>query len=250
MDIDFQNSLILDVLNYEQARVADSLGLTAIRLISNRIDIKLIKNIKTNLNIPLIVKCHVGHSKEAKLLEYLDVDIIDENENLKKKNDVYLCKIYFKKIFINGVTNLGQVLRRYEDGSKVLIINGNSIKDILKTKRRIYSNISKFSGINYETFSDNRDVIEFKNKENVRYETIREVAKLEDLLLPKIAECDSIDPLDISLLMENDFNGIILTNKVFELDNVQEYLQNIKNIIRNSNDFELISKTYESVYKL
>jgi pyridoxal 5'-phosphate synthase pdxS subunit len=224
----------MDVTNVEQAQIAEDAGAVAVMVldklpydirkaggIARTASINSIVEIMDTVTIPIMAKCRIGHDTEAKVLESCGVDMIDESEVLTPADDEnHIWKWDFTTPFVNGAKNLGEALRRIEEGASMIRTKGepgtgnvaeavNHIKKINKELRQIKS-----------TYQDNdyQELIKQSREHRVSLELIKEIGKLGRLPVVNFAAGGITTPADAAFLMNLGCDGVFVGSGIFKSD--------------------------------
>jgi len=229
-----KHGVIMDVTNVEQAQIAEDAGAVAVMVldklpydirkaggIARTASINSIVEIMDTVTIPIMAKCRIGHDTEAKVLESCGVDMIDESEVLTPADDEnHIWKWDFTTPFVNGAKNLGEALRRIEEGASMIRTKGepgtgnvaeavNHIKKINKELRQIKS-----------AYQDNdyQELIKQSREHRVSLELIKEIGKLGRLPVVNFAAGGITTPADAAFLMNLGCDGVFVGSGIFKSD--------------------------------
>ncbi len=238
-----KHGVIMDVTNVEQAQIAEDAGAVAVMVldklpydvrkaggIARTASIKVIEDIMNSVSIPIMAKCRIGHVTEAKVLESSGVDMIDESEVLTPADDEnHIWKWDFTTPFVNGAKNLGEALRRIEEGSSMIRTKGepgtgnvaeavNHIKKINKELRQIKS-----------AYQDNdyQELIKLSREHKVSIELIKEVGKLGRIPVVNFAAGGITTPADAAFLMNLGCDGVFVGSGIFKSDDPSQRARSI-----------------------
>jgi pyridoxal 5'-phosphate synthase pdxS subunit len=238
-----KHGVIMDVTNVEQAQIAEDAGAVAVMVldklpydvrkaggIARTASIKAIEDIMNSVSIPIMAKCRIGHVTEAKVLESSGVDMIDESEVLTPADDEnHIWKWDFTTPFVNGAKNLGEALRRIEEGSSMIRTKGepgtgnvaeavNHIKKINKEVRQIKS-----------AYQDNdyQELIKLSREHKVSIELIKEVGKLGRIPVVNFAAGGITTPADAAFLMNLGCDGVFVGSGIFKSDDPSQRARSI-----------------------
>jgi len=229
-----KHGVIMDVTNVEQAQIAEDAGAVAVMVldklpydirkaggIARTASINAIVEIMDTVTIPIMAKCRIGHDTEAKVLESCGVDMIDESEVLTPADDEnHIWKWDFTTPFVNGAKNLGEVLRRIEEGASMIRTKGepgtgnvaeavNHIKKINKELRQIKSAYQ---------YNDYQELIKQSREHRVSLELIKEIGKLGRLPVVNFAAGGITTPADAAFLMNLGCDGVFVGSGIFKSD--------------------------------
>jgi pyridoxal 5'-phosphate synthase pdxS subunit len=229
-----KHGVIMDVTNVEQAQIAEDAGAVAVMVldklpydirkaggIARTASINSIVEIMDTVTIPIMAKCRIGHDTEAKVLESCGVDMIDESEVLTPADDEnHIWKWDFTTPFVNGAKNLGEALRRIEEGASMIRTKGepgtgnvaeavNHIKKINKELRQIKSAYQ---------YNDYQELIKQSREHRVSLELIKEIGKLGRLPVVNFAAGGITTPADAAFLMNLGCDGVFVGSGIFKSD--------------------------------
>ncbi|KAG4303779.1 hypothetical protein PORY_002821 [Pneumocystis oryctolagi] len=226
-----KGGVIMDVVNVEQARIAEEAGACAVMALERSPsdihnngevlrmpDPEIIKKIMSSVTIPVMAKSRIGHFVEAQILEAIGVDFIDESEALTPADDIYyINKHDFSVPFICGSRNLGEALRRISEGAAMIRTRreketGNIIETV-RHVRSINSSIKKAS-----TLSD-QELFVMAKEIQAPYELLKKTAKLGRLPVVNFAAGGIVTPADAALMMQLGCDGIFVSSDIFKSDN-------------------------------
>lgn len=238
-----KHGVIMDVTNVEQAQIAEDAGAVAVMVldklpydirkaggIARTASINSIVEIMDTVTIPIMAKCRIGHDTEAKVLESCGVDMIDESEVLTPADDEnHIWKWDFTTPFVNGAKNLGEALRRIEEGASMIRTKGepgtgnvaeavNHIKKINKELRQIKS-----------AYQDNdyQELIKQSREHRVSLELIKEIGKLGRLPVVNFAAGGITTPADAAFLMNLGCDGVFVGSGIFKSDDPAQRARSI-----------------------
>jgi pyridoxal 5'-phosphate synthase pdxS subunit len=238
-----KHGVIMDVTNVEQAQIAEDAGAVAVMVldklpydvrkaggIARTASINSIVEIMDTVTIPIMAKCRIGHVTEAKVLESCGVDMIDESEVLTPADDEnHIWKWDFTTPFVNGAKNLGEALRRIEEGASMIRTKGepgtgnvaeavNHIKKINKDLRQIKSAYQD---------SDYQELVKQSREHKVSLELIKEIGKLGRLPVVNFAAGGITTPADAAFLMNLGCDGVFVGSGIFKSDDPAQRARSI-----------------------
>jgi len=227
-----KNGVIIHVSSVEEAKIAEKAGARAVMVVeiiprnireqtavARMANVSLIKEIKDSISIPVMAKCRIGHFVEARILEKLAVDFIDESEVLTPANhSKYIVKNTFKVPFVCGARNLGEALRRIYEGATMIRTKdeagtgdiSHAVKNYTAIKKEIL-NLKKWVDL------DEYYLTEFCKKESVPVTLLQETLALERLPVVTFAGEGIATPADAALMMNLGVDGIFVGNGIFDL---------------------------------
>ncbi len=227
-----KHGVIVDVTNVEQAQTAEDAGAVAIMVldklpydvrkaggVARTASLKVIEEILDHMTIPVMAKCRIGHTSEAKVLESIDVDMIDESEVLTPADEErHIWKWDFTTPFVNGARNLGEALRRIEEGAAMIRTKGEpgtgNVAEAIKHLRIVNSEIRCIKSI-YES-GDQQELMKATRELKVCYELVVETGKLGRLPVVNFAAGGIATPADAALMMNLGCDGIFVGSGVFK----------------------------------
>ncbi|MDQ2685292.1 MAG: pyridoxal 5'-phosphate synthase lyase subunit PdxS [Thermoproteota archaeon] len=227
-----KHGVIMDVTNVEQAQIAEESGAVAVMVldklpydvrkaggVARTAGVKIIQDIMDAVSIPIMAKCRIGHVSEARMLETCGVDMVDESEVLTPADEEnHIWKWDFTVPFVNGAKNLGEALRRIEEGTSMIRTKGepgtgnvaeavNHIKILnreIRTVRGAYSD------------GDFQEMIKFSRDFKVSLEMVTEVGKLGRLPIVNFAAGGITTPADAAFLMKLGCDGVFVGSGIFK----------------------------------
>lgn len=222
-----KNGVIMDVMNVDQAKLAEASGACAVMAlervpalivrdggIARASDPDMIKRIQDAVSIPVMAKCRIGHTAEAWILEELKVDCIDESEVLTTADEeFYINKNQFTIPFVCGCKNLGEALRRIEEGASLIRCKGNAgtgnIAEAVKHLRHVAKEILELQTLNDSALDQKA------NQMRVSLDIIKEVKKLGRLPVPFFAAGGIATPADAALCMHLGAESVFVGSGIF-----------------------------------
>lgn len=227
-----KHGVIMDVTNVEQAQIAEESGAVAVMVldklpfdvrkaggVARTAGVKTIEDIMDSVSIPIMAKCRIGHVSEAQMLEACGVDMVDESEVLTPADDEnHIWKWDFTVPFVNGAKNLGEALRRIEEGASMIRTKGepgtgnvaeavNHIKILNREVRMIRSAYAE---------DDFQEMIKLSREFRVSLEMVREVGKLGRLPVVNFAAGGITTPSDAAFLMKLGCDGVFVGSGIFK----------------------------------
>jgi len=222
-----KGGVIMDVVNAEQARIAEDAGAAAVMAlervpaqirkdggVARASDPEMIQAIQKTVNIPVMAKCRIGHFMEARILEALEVDFIDESEVLTPADeDFHIDKHAFKTPFVCGCTNLGEALRRIGEGAAMLRTKGEAgtgnIVEGVRHLRTLRTQIRRLTMLGHEEL-----MTEAKNL-GAPFSLVEEVAEAGKLPVPNFAAGGIATPADAALCMALGAESVFVGSGIF-----------------------------------
>ena len=223
-----KGGVIMDVTNLEQACIAEKAGAVAVMAlekipadirkdggISRMSNPQMIKEIKEKVSIPVMAKCRIGHFAEAQILEALEIDFIDESEVLTPADHHYhVSKNQFKIPFVCGARNLGEALRRINEGAAMIRTKGEAgsgnIVEAVKHMRAITDEIKAVSLMNDD------EINEFSIANNAPIDLLSSVRKINKLPVPNFSAGGIATPADASLMMQLGAESLFVGSGIFK----------------------------------
>jgi pyridoxal 5'-phosphate synthase pdxS subunit len=226
-----KGGVIMDVTNVEQAKIAEEAGAVSVMALE-RIpsDIRkdggvarmsnphMIKEIQDNVSIPVMAKCRIGHFAEAQILQALEVDFIDESEVLTMADEhFHVDKHPFKAPFVCGARNLGEALRRIDEGAALIRTKGEAGSgNIVEAVRHMKMITSELKALNDQNLSE-------KAKEfRVPLALVEEVVKNGKLPVPNFAAGGIATPADACLMMQLGAETVFVGSGIFKSEDPSE----------------------------
>ena len=254
-----KGGVIMDVTTPEQARIAEAAGACAVMAleripadiraaggVSRMSDPKMIKGIQDAVSIPVMAKCRIGHFVEAQLLEAIEIDYIDESEVLSPADDVFhINKHEFKVPFVCGARDLGEALRRIEEGASMIRTKGEpGTGDIVQAVRHIRLMNQEIARIT----SMREDELFNRAKElQVSYELVKYVHDHKRLPVVNFAAGGVATPADAALMMQLGAEGVFVGSGIFKSGNPAKRAAAIVQAVTNYTDAKLIAKLSEDL---
>lgn len=249
-----KGGVIMDVTNLEEALIAKKAGAIAIMVlekvpadirktggIARMSDPKLIKEIKEKVDLPIMAKVRIGHFAEAQILESLNIDFIDESEVLTIADHMYhIDKKQFKTPFVCGATNLGEALRRINEGALMIRTKGEAgtgdVSQAVYHMRTVTEQINNIT--NPELFA---------KEERVPLELVNSVKKNKKLPVLNFAAGGIATPADAALMMQLGCDGIFVGSGIFKSSNPEKMASAIVLAAKHYNDPEKLAKISEDL---
>ena len=248
-----KGGVIMDVTTPEQARIAEAAGACAVMAleripadiraaggVSRMSDPKMIQGIQEAVSIPVMAKCRIGHFVEAQILEAIEIDCIDESEVLSPADDVYhIDKKQFRVPFVCGAKDLGEALRRIQEGASMIRTKGEpGTGDVVQAVRHM----RKMNAQIREITSLREDELFEKAKElQVPYELVLSVYKEGRLPVVNFAAGGVATPADAALMMQLGAEGVFVGSGIFKSGNPEKRASAIVQAVTNYTDASLIA---------
>ncbi|GHU63435.1 pyridoxal 5'-phosphate synthase subunit PdxS [Bacteroidia bacterium] len=249
-----KGGVIMDVSTPEQARIAEEAGAAAVMAleripadiraaggVSRMSDPKMIKGIQEAVSIPVMAKVRIGHFVEAQILEALEIDYIDESEVLSPADDKFhVDKTKFKVPFVCGAKNLGEALRRIEEGASMIRTKGEpGTGDVIQAVRHIRAMLSEIRRIQ----SLKSDELYYAAKEmQVPFDLLKYVHENGKLPVVNFAAGGVATPADAALMMQLGAEGVFVGSGIFKSGNPAKRAQAIVKAVTNFNDPKILAE--------
>jgi pyridoxal 5'-phosphate synthase pdxS subunit len=229
-----KHGVVMDVTNVEQAVIAEEAGAVAVMVldklpydvrkaggVARTASIKVIQEIMDAVTIPIMAKCRIGHVDEAKVLEVTGVDMIDESEVLTPADEErHIWKWDYTTPFVNGARNLGEALRRIEEGCAMIRTKGEpgtgNVAEAVTHIRLVNSEVRKIRGLYQD--SDKQELMKAARELKVSYAVVEETARLGRLPVVNFAAGGITTPADAAFLMNLGCDGVFVGSGVFKSD--------------------------------
>lgn len=254
-----KGGVIMDVTTPEQAKIAEAAGACAVMAleripadiraaggVSRMSDPKMIKGIQEAVSIPVMAKCRIGHFMEARILEALEIDYIDESEVLSPADDTYhIDKTAFKAPFVCGARDLGEALRRIAEGATMIRTKGEpGTGDVIQAVRHMRL-INK--QIRHVVSLREDELFEEAKQLQIPYELISYVHKEGKLPVVNFAAGGIATPADAALMMHLGAEGVFVGSGIFKSGNPAKRAQAIVKAVTNYKDASLIAELSEDL---
>ena len=254
-----KGGVIMDVTTPEQAKIAEAAGACAVMAleripadiraaggVSRMSDPKLIKKIQDAVSIPVMAKCRIGHFAEAQILEALEIDYIDESEVLSPADDIYhINKRDFKVPFVCGAKDLGEALRRINEGASMIRTKGEpgtgDIIQAVRHMRKMNSEIARIGSMRKD------ELYEAAKQLQVPYALVEYVHENHRLPVVNFAAGGVATPADASLMMQLGAEGVFVGSGIFKSGNPEKRASAIVQAVTNYTDAALIAKLSEDL---
>lgn len=254
-----KGGVIMDVTTPEQARIAESAGACAVMAleripadiraaggVSRMSDPKMIKGIQEAVSIPVMAKCRIGHFAEAQILEAIEIDYIDESEVLSPADDVYhIDKRKFKVPFVCGAKDLGEALRRIEEGASMIRTKGEpGTGDVVQAVRHMRMMNAEINRI----VSMSEDELYQAAKElRVSFALVQYVKEHKRLPVVNFAAGGVATPADAALMMQLGAEGVFVGSGIFKSGNPEKRAQAIVKAVTNYKDAKVLAELSEDL---
>ena len=249
-----KGGVIMDVTTPEQAKIAEEAGACAVMAleripadiraaggVSRMSDPKMIRGIQEAVSIPVMAKCRIGHFVEAQVLEAIDIDYIDESEVLSPADDVYhINKRNFRVPFVCGAKDLGEALRRINEGASMIRTKGEpgtgDIVQAVRHMRKMNSEIQKLTSMREDELFEAAKVLQ------VPYDLILYVHNNGRLPVVNFAAGGVATPADAALMMQLGAEGVFVGSGIFKSGNPAKRAAAIVKAVTNYTDAKMIAE--------
>ncbi|WP_462421780.1 pyridoxal 5'-phosphate synthase lyase subunit PdxS [Salinicoccus sp. Marseille-QA3877] len=246
--------VIMDVVNAEQAKIAEAAGAVAVMAlervpsdiraaggVARSADPRIIEEVVEAVSIPVMAKCRIGHISEARVLEAMGVDFIDESEVLTPADEEYhLLKSDYSVPFVCGCRDLGEAARRIGEGSRMLRTKGEpgtgNIVEAVRHIRKVNQQVKQIS-----VLSDD-ELMTFAKDLGAPYEVLKEIKELGGLPVVNYAAGGVATPQDAALMMELGADGVFVGSGVFKSEQPEKFARAIVQATENYQDYKLIGE--------
>ena len=233
-----KHGVIMDVTNVEQAQIAEDAGAVAVMVldklpfdvrnaggVARTASVKVIQAVLDSVSIPIMAKCRIGHSSEASILEEIGVDMIDESEVLSPADEIrHIWKWSYTTPYVNGAKNLGEALRRIEEGAAMIRTKGEpgtgDVSQAVTHLRMVNNEIRKLKGI-YDN-NDDQELIKISREIQSSLEIVKETGRIGRLPVVNFAAGGISTPADAALLMNLGCDGIFVGSGIFKAEDPLE----------------------------
>lgn len=254
-----KGGVIMDVTTPEQAKIAEDAGACAVMAleripadiraaggVSRMSDPAMIRGIQEAVSIPVMAKCRIGHVAEARILEAIEIDYVDESEVLSPADDVHhIDKTKFKVPFVNGARDLGEALRRIAEGSTMIRTKGEpgtgDVVQAVRHMRRMQSEIRRLVSMRED------ELYEAAKALGAPVGLVREVHERGRLPVVNFAAGGVATPADAALMMELGAEGVFVGSGIFKSGNPAKRASAIVQAVANWQDAALLAKISENL---
>lgn len=238
-----KNGVVMDVTTVEQAQIAEDAGAVSVMVldklpsdvrkaggVARTASIRIIQEIMDSVTIPVMAKCRIGHVYEAKVLQETNVDMIDESEVLTPADELHhIWKWDFTTPFVNGSRNLGEALRRIEEGAAMIRTKGEpgtgNVAEAVTHIKNVNDELRRIKSI-YDS-GDEQELIRMARDLRVSYDLVEETASLGRLPVVNFAAGGIATPADAAYLMTLGCDGIFVGSGIFKAEDAKERAQAI-----------------------
>ncbi|KNC78163.1 pyridoxine biosynthesis PDX1-like protein [Sphaeroforma arctica JP610] len=255
----FKGGVIMDVVNAEQARIAEEAGACAVMAlervpadirkdggIARMSDPQLIKEIKAAVTIPVMAKVRIGHFVEAQILEHLEVDYIDESEVLTPADEQHhINKSKFKVPYVCGAKDIGEALRRIAEGACMIRTKGEAgtgnVVEAVRHSRKMNSQIRQMKGM------DEDELYAFAKEIRAPLNLVQQTAKLGRLPVVNFAAGGIATPADAALMMQLGCDGVFVGSGIFKSGDPEKRANAIVMAVTNFNNPKILAEISENL---
>lgn len=254
-----KGGVIMDVTTPEQARIAQEAGACAVMAleripadiraaggVSRMSDPKMIKGIQEAVSIPVMAKCRIGHFAEAQILEAIEIDYIDESEVLSPADDVYhIDKTKFKVPFVCGAKDLGEALRRINEGASMIRTKGEpgtgDVVQAVRHMRKMNQEIARLTSMRED------ELFQAAKELQVPYDLVAYVHEHGKLPVVNFATGGVATPADAALMMQLGAEGVFVGSGIFKSGDPKKRAAAIVQAVTNYQDAKLLAELSEDL---
>lgn len=249
-----KGGVIMDVINAEQAKIAEAAGAVAVMAlervpsdiraaggVARMADPTIVEEVMAAVSIPVMAKARIGHIAEARILEAMGVDYIDESEVLTPADEEFhLLKSSYTVPFVCGCRDLGEALRRIGEGASMVRTKGEpgtgNIVEAVRHMRKVNQQIRSLSGKNED------ELMTFAKDIGAPYELIKEVKQLGKLPVVNFAAGGVATPADAALMMSLGADGIFVGSGIFKAEHPEKFARAIVEATAHFEDYALLAE--------
>ena len=254
-----KGGVIMDVTTPEQAKIAEEAGACAVMSleripadiraaggVARMSDPAMIKGIQEAVSIPVMAKCRIGHFAEAQILEAIEIDYIDESEVLSPADDVFhIDKTKFNVPFVCGAKDLGEALRRINEGASMIRTKGEpgtgDVVQAVRHMRMMNQEIARIGSMRED------ELYEVAKELRVPYDLVLYVHENHRLPVVNFAAGGVATPADAALMMQLGAEGVFVGSGIFKSGNPKKRAQAIVKAVTNYNDYEMLAELSEDL---
>lgn len=254
-----KGGVIMDVTTPEQAKIAEQAGACAVMAleripadiraaggVSRMSDPKMIRGIQQAVSIPVMAKCRIGHITEARILEAIEIDYIDESEVLSPADDIYhIDKTQFKVPFVCGAKDLGEALRRIAEGAAMIRTKGEpgtgDVIQAVRHMRKITSEMRRVQAMRGD------ELFEAAKQLQVPVDLLRQVHETGKLPVVNFAAGGVATPADAALMMQLGAEGVFVGSGIFKSGNPEKRAAAIVKAVTNYDDPHMLAELSEDL---
>lgn len=254
-----KGGVIMDVTTPEQAKIAEEAGACAVMAlekipadiravggVARMSDPKMIKEIQNAVSIPVMAKCRIGHFAEAQILEAIEIDYIDESEVLSPAdNEYHIDKTKFSVPFVCGAKNLGEALRRIQEGASMIRTKGEpGTGDVVQAVTHLRTMNEEIEKV---VKASEDKLVEYAKEYRVNIELVKYVHENGRLPVVNFAAGGVATPADASLMMQLGADGVFVGSGIFKSGNPRKRAASIVKAVTNYNDPKVIAEVSEDL---
>ena len=254
-----KGGVIMDVTTPEQAKIAEEAGACAVMAleripadiraaggVSSMSDSKMIKGIQDAVSIPVMAKCRIGHFVEAQILEAIEIDYIDESEVLSPADDIYhINKRDFRVPFVCGARDLGEALRRINEGASMIRTKGEpgtgDVIQAVRHMRKMNAEINRIVSMRKDELYEEAKLLQ------VPYDLILYVHENGKLPVVNFAAGGVATPADAALMMQLGAEGVFVGSGIFKSGDPKKRARAIVEAVTHYNDPKIIAELSEDL---
>ena len=254
-----KGGVIMDVTTPEQAKIAEAAGACAVMAleripadiraaggVSRMSDPKMIRGIQEAVSIPVMAKCRIGHFAEAQVLQAIEIDYIDESEVLSPADDIYhINKKEFKVPFVCGAKDLGEALRRINEGASMIRTKGEpgtgDVVQAVRHMRKMNQQIAQIAAM------EENELFNAAKELQVPYDLVVYVHEHKRLPVVNFAAGGVATPADAALMMQLGAEGVFVGSGIFKSGDPAKRAQAIVKAVTNFNDAKMLAELSEDL---
>lgn len=249
-----KGGVIMDVINAEQAKIAEAAGAVAVMAlervpsdirkaggVARMADPRIVEEVMNAVTIPVMAKARIGHIVEARVLESMGVDYIDESEVLTPADEEYhLLKSDYTVPFVCGCRDLGEAARRIGEGASMLRTKGEpgtgNIVEAVRHLRKVNAQVRRVVGMNVDELMTEAKIL------GAPFELLLEIKRLGRLPVVNFAAGGVATPADAALMMELGADGVFVGSGIFKSENPEKFARAIVEATTHYTDYKLIAE--------
>ncbi|AKO45721.1 pyridoxal 5'-phosphate synthase lyase subunit PdxS [[Haemophilus] ducreyi] len=254
-----KGGVIMDVVNAEQARIAEAAGAVAVMAlervpsdiraaggVARMANPRIVKEVMEAVSIPVMAKARIGHITEARVLEAMGVDYIDESEVLTPADEEFhLLKSEYTVPFVCGCRDLGEALRRIGEGASMLRTKGEpgtgNIVEAVRHMRKVNSQVRKVVNMSIDELMTETKIL------GAPFELLLQIKQLGKLPVVNFAAGGVATPADAALMMELGADGVFVGSGIFKAENPEKFARAIVQATTHYQDYDLIARLSEEL---
>lgn len=249
-----KGGVIMDVINAEQAKIAEAAGAVAVMAlervpsdirkaggVARMADPRIVEEVMNAVSIPVMAKARIGHIVEARVLEAMGVDYIDESEVLTPADEEFhLLKSDYTVPFVCGCRDLGEACRRIGEGASMLRTKGEpgtgNIVEAVRHIRKVNAQVRRIVGMHEDELMTEAKIL------GAPYELLVEIKRLGRLPVVNFAAGGVATPADAALMMELGADGVFVGSGIFKSENPEKFARAIVEATTHYKDYKLIAE--------